>query len=729
GGVLLVGLSKGIHRVAIQGNEMESEEFQVALTDEFTVHTVEVIGQGVQRTVVIQTQPSEARIEINGEELQMLSPTTYKTNVGDTLHIRAHKEGYNIAEMEQRIGEKGVPLEVTLHLERNNPPEMPVQLAPGNTETGTTPLLQWMANDTDDETLLFDVFFLEASQWKQVAQGLATPEFQVSGLAYGNQYSWKVVVTDGHGNQTEGIPWSFSTQDLPQTLRVQIVSEPEGAQVEVDDLHIGMAPVNIELQAGDHQVRVSEEGYFTEEKTISVDISGGNPKSLQRERTEQFVLRKKTGRATIATEPGGGDIYINGVYEGTGFLTIEEEEGDISVKVEKEGYQPKTQSIKIEAGKEITQIIVLEKDAPGTGILRVSNPEKLSIYVDGKFVGWDKAFEMEAEEGIHTVELKRAGRTVSRQMISVEKAQEGGKQPQETTQTIVIGTRGEVPPGMVLVQAGSFQMGNTRNDNEGEDSEKPVHEVTFTYDYLIGRYEVTFDEFDTYSSATGRIPPDDLFMGRGSRPVINVSWEEAIGYCNWLSEKEGLANAYDKNGNLLDRNGERTDDLSTVEGYRLPTEAEWEYAARGGHKSVQDFKYAGSNNISLVGWYDTHEAEQESTPGREQSSGPGFFQFNVASVIVMDNQTHFGGELEPNELGVYDMSGNVSEWCHDWWDPNWYEQGAQTNPIGPRTGAFRVQRGGSWTSTDARLCRIAYRFRYKPTSDCEYIGFRLAKTY
>ncbi|HRW94146.1 MAG TPA: SUMF1/EgtB/PvdO family nonheme iron enzyme, partial [Thermotogota bacterium] len=97
-----------------------------------------------------------------------------------------------------------------------------------------------------------------------------------------------------------------------------------------------------------------------------------------------------------------------------------------------------------------------------------------------------------------------------------------------------------IPQGMVLVEGESFQMGNTRGDSEGDDDEKPVHEVELTYDYLIGKYEVTFGEYDAYCAATGASKPDDEGWGRGSRPVINVSWNDAIGYCNWLSEKEGL---------------------------------------------------------------------------------------------------------------------------------------------------------------------------------------------
>ena len=250
---------------------------------------------------------------------------------------------------------------------------------------------------------------------------------------------------------------------------------------------------------------------------------------------------------------------------------------------------------------------------------------------------------------------------------------------------------------LVKVKGETFQMGDEVGDLREEC--RPAHTVKLTYDYWIGKYAVTFHEYDTFCAATSRSVPDDEGWGRGQRPVMNVTWWDAIGYCNWLSEKEEFKKAYDSDGNLLDRNGRTTTDITKVEGYRLPTEAEWEYAARGGTDS-KGYKYAGSNDLNEVGWYWQNWGEK-----------------NLKTQPV--------GEKKGNELGLYDMSGNVWEWCHEWWGD--YASTTQTNPTGPSSGSNRVSRGGSWFCS-AQYCRVAFRDDNTPTYSNGDLGFRLVRT-
>ena len=242
-----------------------------------------------------------------------------------------------------------------------------------------------------------------------------------------------------------------------------------------------------------------------------------------------------------------------------------------------------------------------------------------------------------------------------------------------------------VPQGFVHVAGGTFQMGST--DSDAELDENPVHSVTVDSFYMA-ETELTFDQYDAYCTAMGISKPSDSDWGRGSRPAIYVSRYDAAKYSNWLSEQEGLTLAYEINGTSVSWN-------QSANGYRLPTEAEWEYAARGGSQS-QGYKYAGSDNVSEVGWYSGNS----------------------------ESKTHPVKGKKANELGLYDMSGNVVEWCWDWYGS--YSSGEQTNPVGPSSGSYRVLRGGGWNSFSRNL-RVAYRIYYSPDGRYSNYGFRLVR--
>jgi formylglycine-generating enzyme required for sulfatase activity len=218
-------------------------------------------------------------------------------------------------------------------------------------------------------------------------------------------------------------------------------------------------------------------------------------------------------------------------------------------------------------------------------------------------------------------------------------------------------------PEMVLLPAGRFEMGS--NDNSRE---QPVHTVTLPA-FAIGRYPVTFDEFDLFVSQTAYTHhPKDHGLGRGQRPVIDVSWEDAQAYCLWLSQQTG-------------------------DTYRLPSEAEWEYACRAGGKHT----YSGSDDIDSVAWYDDNS----------------------------DVQTHPVGEKQANAFGLHDMSGNVWEWVEDVWHESY--AGAPTNGRAWLTGDVgrRVLRGGSWGFL-ARNARSANRSRGGSGDRNGDVGFRVA---
>ena len=242
--------------------------------------------------------------------------------------------------------------------------------------------------------------------------------------------------------------------------------------------------------------------------------------------------------------------------------------------------------------------------------------------------------------------------------------------------------------GMVFVEGGSFDMG----DNTWTDS-KPINKVTVS-SFYISKYETTQAE---YQSIMGK---NSIYINGINLPLESVSWFDAIEYCNAKSIIESLPQAYNElTGELLDKDGKITTDITKVKGYRLPSEAEWEYAARGGNKS-QGYTYSGSNNEEEVAWF---------------SSNSG-------------GKTHEVGSKKSNELGIYDMSGNVWEWCTDWYNSNYYNNITTINPVNTKSSGYRVYRGGSWFDK-ADYLRIGYRFYDTPTRSERGIGFRSVRTY
>ena len=238
---------------------------------------------------------------------------------------------------------------------------------------------------------------------------------------------------------------------------------------------------------------------------------------------------------------------------------------------------------------------------------------------------------------------------------------------------------------LVLVKAGTFWMGS--EDEEADNDEKPVHEVQISQDFYIGRYPVTQAQWKAVMN--GHNP--SYFTG-DNRPVEQVSWLDIIegGQRNGpeISFLSSLNNSLE-----LESSG-----LKDWQ-FRLPTEAEWEYAARGGHKK-DNYLYSGSDKLKEVGWFG------------ENSHG----------------ETKNVDLKKPNALGLYDMSGNVWEWCRDWFDRDYYQQcyekGIETDPVGPVSGPLRVCRGGSWFN-DAQLCRVASRYDWLPEFRSDDVGFRL----
>jgi formylglycine-generating enzyme required for sulfatase activity/tRNA A-37 threonylcarbamoyl transferase component Bud32 len=264
----------------------------------------------------------------------------------------------------------------------------------------------------------------------------------------------------------------------------------------------------------------------------------------------------------------------------------------------------------------------------------------------------------------------------------------------------------DLPETMVFIQGGTFIMGDVMGDYEN-DEELPLHEVTLDSFYMC-KYAVTFEEYDTYCDETGIKKPDDNRWGRGKNPAINVSWYDAISYCNWLSIREGFEEVYTIKKDLVTANW-------YAKGYRLPTEAEWEYAARGGGKNTRFGNGKDSAHPDEINFDCSSPEVALSQAAERKYSIEGTYRMRTVPV----------GSFAPNHLGLYEMSGNVLEWCWDWCDE--YSPIAQNNPKGVENGSVRVMRGGSWSHC-AVHCRSASRHSDHPDFRYHDQGFRLVFT-
>ena len=376
------------------------------------------------------------------------------------------------------------------------------------------------------------------------------------------------------------------------------------------------------------------------------------------------------------------EIWVNNEKKGTRIWTGSLGKGSYKIECKQEDYETSMVSKEITAETD-GQTITLPAPKPIYGSLNVeSTPIGATIFIDGKEVGKTPRSINEVLVGGHALRLVKEGYEEYSETISVVKGER--KQVKVTMNVkndIVQQTAVNQPIGeelgnladqtftvngvsftMKLVEGGTFQMGS--NDSDAFSDEKPVHSVTLS-SYYMGETEVTQA---LWKAVMGTNPSD--FKG-DNLPVEQVSWNDCQEFISKLNQITGKK-------------------------FRLPTEAEWEYAARGGKKSNR-YNYSGNNNIGGVAWY-------------TDNSG---------------NKTHMVKTKSPNELGFYDMSGNVWEWCHDWFGSDYYGKSPSTNPQGPSSGTGRVLRGGSWYYR-ARHCRVSSRSYSVPIYRYNRLGFRLA---
>ena len=445
-------------------------------------------------------------------------------------------------------------------------------------------------------------------------------------------------------------------QQRPQYVVFQVL--PKSATVLINEKIVATDSDGIAiltLNNGTYTYTVSAKEHHSESGTVVVNGSKV-VKSVRLNPAHGWlrVLNSKT--------PSGAKVYVDGTYIGqVPFKSDRIPSGTHTVRIEHEKYKVFENKIYISDGKIYEYSPQL---TPRVGTLNVmSTPAMADVYVDEKHVG-QTPLMVDLIIGKHKVVVSKVIMGADPQSVTIS---EGGMTDVNLTLTKrayanYVETAKGLNMKMIFVEGGTFQMGATSEQgSDAYDDEKPVHSVTLD-SYYIAECEVTQAQ---WCAVMGTNP--SYFTG-DNKPVEQVSWNDAQEFCRKLSQLTGKR-------------------------YALPTEAQWEYAARGGNKS-KGYKYSGSNTISDVAWYSSNSS----------------------------SQTHSVKQKQPNELGLYDMSGNVYEWCSDWYGD--YSSSSQTDPTGPSSGSIRVLRGGSWNYL-AGGCRVSIRVSINPSYSFNHVGFRL----
>ena len=417
--------------------------------------------------------------------------------------------------------------------------------------------------------------------------------------------------------------------------------------------------VSKSLRYGEYTYQVDAPGYDSQSGTVTINKGTTATVSVN--------LESVMANLTVNSETPGANILINGQSKGTRRWSGELTPGVYEIEVTKDSYRPQKQVVDLV--KRDSKVVTIPALTPIYGVLNIAyQPIGAEIYIDGNKVGTTPLVLNDILIGSHNIELKNEGyQSLNRNVtISENKPLElGGELEKGGINEFKVNWASKITPkqkeiitellkNMVYVEGGSFMMGS--NDPEARDHEKPVHKETVE-SFYIGKYEVTQKEWKIIMGNNPSHHKGD------NLPVYLISWKNCQNFINKLNILTGLK-------------------------FRLPSEAEWEYAARGGNKS-KGYKYSGSNNLDEVGWYDKNS----------------------------DDRTHPVGQKAPNELGLYDMSGNVLEWTADNWSQNYNS---------PRVSHdVSVVRGGSWSHDGWFVFTRRWTSKSQQWTNTN-IGFRLA---
>jgi formylglycine-generating enzyme required for sulfatase activity len=491
---------------------------------------------------------------------------------------------------------------------------------------------------------------------------------------------------------------------VPGWSDIDIDSVPQGARVSVNGTVTGSTPLTIQLPAGEHKLVLTAEGFKPWREVITV--AANQPRRLQ-----PVQLQPADGALTVQTTPAGANVMVDNQFAGRAPLKLNlSAKTQHLIQIYKAGYEKANRKISLIPAQSKTLTIVLK---PKLGVINFTvDPPDAEIIVDGKSMGRvPRQMQLLAVE--HQLEIKKQGyqtygtRITPRPGFAQEIAVRlTATSPGRTRSLTDIKAKNGYQ--LKLIRPQGFAMGSSRRE-QGRRSNETLRSINLQRPFYMGIREVTNKEFRQFSAAHNSGKFKSHSLNGPELPVAAVTWEQAALFCNWLSAKEGLRPVY------IPKGGKLAAAKPVGTGYRLPTEAEWEYCTRF-NKDKANFKYPWGNRFP---------------PGPKSGNFADESAKDLLSLYLVDYNDGFAviappGKFKANLLGLYDLGGNAAEWGHDYYTIYPYDsKKVYRDPLGPDEGKHHVIRGSSWQQSSISALRSSYR----DYSDGKRIdlGFRVAR--
>lgn len=508
---------------------------------------------------------------------------------------------------------------------------------------------------------------------------------------------------------------------IPAWSRVSLNTSPEGATLYLNDRQVGKTPISMDLLKGRYDLRLEMEDWEPQQFSILVPAN-------QTLKLPTRALEWKHGSLHLSTIPEGAWVTVNGETLGQtpGTFSLPSKT-ELSISVSLLDHEERSIDLKLDPDQTVEHKLVLP---PLVGDLRIeTKPTKAEVYLDGRIQGLSP-LNLELPIGDYDIEVRKAGYTpqthklrpqpnkTARYSFALISETQGSKLTDDQILRSLIAQKDDIqkevvsPYGyrLILIEPDTYIMGLPQDFSGRGFDETPV-EMRIRQPFYIGLHEVSNREFNRFKSSHDSGIVSGVSLQSGDRPVVRVSWREAVEYCNWLSDIQGLKPAYQ----FLADNYRLIEPRS--DGYRLPTEAEWEYVARY-HQGTAEMIYPWGKEMP----------PPEKSGNYAGSEAKVMIGQSVAGYRDGYQATSPVGSFHANFLGLFDIGGNVAEWCSDYYS---YTYPTSPRPLvdyaGPEKGAQRLIRGSSWRSvTDSELRSTGKRYGLDGADD---VGFRLVRSY